>query len=69
LEAKGCDYFDEVEPVEFPQHTLRFRNDQLLIGIQDPAVTDTDFIEAFGKFLWRRPLLARQLPRLSVWSI
>lgn len=60
LEAKGYDYFDEVEPAEFPQHILRFRNDELLplLGLDPQAVTDADFIEAFGKFVGRRPLLA-----------
>ncbi len=60
LEALGYDYFDEVEAAEFPQHILRFRNDELLplLGLDHLAVTDADFIEAFGKFLGRRPLLA-----------
>ena len=60
LEALGGEYFDEVEPAEFPQHILRFRNDQLLplLGLDPKDVTDTHFIEAFGKFQGRRPLLA-----------
>ena len=60
LEALGGDYFDEVEPAEFPQHTLRFRNDQLLtqLGLDPQNVTDAHFIAALGKFQERRPLLA-----------
>lgn len=60
LQALGGDYFDEVEPAEFPQHILRFRNDLLLplLGLNPEAVSDDDFIEAFGKFWGRRPLLA-----------
>lgn len=60
LEALGGDYFDEVEPAEFPQHILRFRNDQLLpkLGLNPQNIADADFVEAFGKFQGRRPLLA-----------
>lgn len=60
LEALGGDYFDQVEAAEFPQHILRFRNDLLLpqLGLDPQAVTDADFIEAFGKFQGRCPLLA-----------
>jgi len=55
LEALGGD-FDEVEPAEFPQHILRFRNDQLLpLGLDPQTVTDDHFIAAFGKFQARRP--------------
>ena len=60
LESLGGDYFDEVTAAEFPQHILRFRNDSLLplLGLAPQAVTDKDFSEAFGKFLFRQPLLA-----------
>jgi uncharacterized protein YdiU (UPF0061 family) len=60
LESLGGDYFDEVAAVEFPQHILRFRNDLLLpqLGLDPQTVTDADFIEAFGKFQGRHPLLA-----------
>ncbi|MGL4620886.1 MAG: protein adenylyltransferase SelO family protein, partial [Chroococcidiopsis sp.] len=60
LESLGGDYFDEVSAAEFSQHVLRYRSDRLLpqIGLDPVAVTDTDFIEAFGKFQGREPLLA-----------
>ena len=60
LESLGYDYFDEVAAEEFPQHILRFRNDQLLplLGLDPKAVTDEDFIQAFGKFQGVRPFLA-----------
>ena len=60
IEALGSDYFDQVTADEFPQHILRFRNDLLLplLGLNPQVITDTDFIEAFGKFQGRQPLLA-----------
>ena len=52
FEYLGDDYFDIVAAAEFPQHILRFRNDQLLtqLGLDTNEVTDNHFIEAFGKF-------------------
>jgi serine/tyrosine/threonine adenylyltransferase len=60
FEALGRQYFDEVEPAEFPKHLLRFRNDPILptLSLESSSVTDECFIEAFGKFQGRRPLLA-----------
>ena len=60
IEALGSDYFDQVTADEFPQHILRFRNNLLLplLGLDPQVITDTDFIEAFGKFQGRQPLLA-----------
>lgn len=60
IESLGNDYFDEVAAAEFPKHILRFRNDRLLpaIGLDPATVTDEHFIEAFGKFQGRKPLLA-----------
>jgi serine/tyrosine/threonine adenylyltransferase len=60
IEALGSQYFDEVEPAEFPKHLLRFRNDAVLdkLGLEPSGVTDEHFIEALGKFQGRRPLLA-----------
>jgi len=60
LASLGDDYSDLVTAAEFPQHRLRFRNDQLLpiLGLDPQAVTDADFIAAFGRFEGREPLLA-----------
>ncbi|MEM6256155.1 MAG: YdiU family protein [Cyanobacteria bacterium P01_D01_bin.156] len=60
LEALGDDYYDVVQAATFPQHLLRFRNDDLLakLGLQPKTVSDFDFIEAFGQFQQRSPLLA-----------
>ncbi|HEY9829362.1 MAG TPA: YdiU family protein [Stenomitos sp.] len=60
LESLGYDYFDEVAAADFPRHTLRFRNDQVLpiLGLNPEEVTDADFIQAFGKFQGVRPFLA-----------
>ena len=56
----GEEYFDAVEPAKFPQHILRFRNDAVLrqIGLLPEAVSDRDFIQAFGKFEGHSPFLA-----------
>ena len=60
LETLGEDYYDLVAAAEFPQHFLRFRNDDLLPLLNlDPAqVNDEHFIEAFGQFQRVRPFLA-----------
>ncbi|ESA35484.1 upf0061 protein ydiu [Leptolyngbya sp. Heron Island J] len=60
VEALGNDYYDIVTAADFPQHILRFRNDDLLprLGLQPETVNDFDFIEAFGQFQQRSPLLA-----------
>ena len=60
LEALGDDYYDIVAAADFPQHILRFRNDDLLprLGLQPNTVSDFDFIETFGQFQQRSPLLA-----------
>ncbi len=60
LEALGDDYYDIVAAADFPQHILRFRNDDLLsrLDLQSDRVSDFDFIEAFGQFQQRAPLLA-----------
>ena len=52
LENLGDDYYDRVAAAEFPQHQLRFRNDQLLpcLGLHPQSVNDHHFLEAFGKF-------------------
>jgi uncharacterized protein YdiU (UPF0061 family) len=60
LESLGDEYYDQVVAEEFPQHTLRWRNDALLprLGLDPKSVKDEDFINAFGKFEYRQPLLA-----------
>ncbi|MEH1773142.1 MAG: YdiU family protein [Nostoc sp.] len=60
LESLGGDYYDEVAAAEFPQHFLRWRNDELLprFGLDPQVVKDEDFITAFGQFQGRKPLLA-----------
>jgi serine/tyrosine/threonine adenylyltransferase len=60
LQDLGEDYFDIVAAAEFPTHLLRFRNDDVLrtLGLDPDQVTDRDFIEAFGQFQERSPLLA-----------
>jgi uncharacterized protein YdiU (UPF0061 family) len=60
FESLGGDFYDVVAAAEFPQHILRFRNDDVLtaVGLDPETVTDTDVIEAFGQFQHREPLLA-----------
>lgn len=60
LERLGDDYYDRVAAAEFPTYRLRFRNDALLpvLGLESAAVSDADFISAFGKFEGDRPCLA-----------
>lgn len=56
----GDDYYDVVAAAEFPQHILRWRNDPVLeqLGVDPAIVKDADFIEAFGQFSGREPLMA-----------
>ncbi|GAB4239905.1 MAG: YdiU family protein [Elainellaceae cyanobacterium] len=60
FEGLGDDYYDVVAAADFPRHILRFRNNDLLPKLKlDPkAITDADFIAAFGHFQERHPLLA-----------
>ena len=60
LESLGEDYFDVVAAAEFPERILRFRNDALLprVGLDPAQVSDEEFVEAFGAFWGRSPLLA-----------
>ncbi len=60
IENLGEDYYSEVIAADFPEHILRYTNDRLLpfIGLNPEMVTETDWIEAFGKFNSIRPLLA-----------
>ncbi len=56
----GADYYDPVIAATFPEHILRFRNDELLgkVGLDAKEVSDRHFIEAFGQFQGHQPLLA-----------
>jgi serine/tyrosine/threonine adenylyltransferase len=56
----GEDYGDRVIAAEFPQYTLRFRNDALLptLGLEPQGVTDEHFVEAFGYFSAPQPGIA-----------
>jgi len=60
LQSWGEDFYDPVAAADFPEHHLRFRNDDLLplFGLDPAAVSDVDFIEAFGRFEDREPFLA-----------
>jgi serine/tyrosine/threonine adenylyltransferase len=60
LENLGDEYFDQVTAAKFPDHILRWRNDNVLqtLGLEPSQVADQDFIEAFGTFNGIRPFLA-----------
>ncbi|AGY56656.1 protein adenylyltransferase SelO [Gloeobacter kilaueensis] len=60
LASLGEDYYDVVAAAEFPVHHLRFRNDALLplLNLDPAAVSDADFIEAFGHFEGQGPFFA-----------
>ncbi len=60
FESLGSDFYSVVSAASFPQHILRWRNDDILhqIGLAPEEVKDEDFIEAFGHFRSVRPLLA-----------
>ncbi|MEQ1943099.1 protein adenylyltransferase SelO [Mesorhizobium sp. VNQ89] len=46
----GGDFFDEVAPATFPQHILRFRNQRWAERIGLGSLTDSEWIEHFGRF-------------------
>jgi uncharacterized protein YdiU (UPF0061 family) len=60
FESLGGEYSDPVPAAEFPQHLLRFRNDDLLLslGLLPATVSDEHFIQAFGRFEGRVPFLS-----------
>ncbi len=60
FETLGSDFYSVVEAASFPQHKLRWRNDDILeqIGLLPENVKNEDIIEAFGHFRSVRPLLA-----------
>ncbi|MEM8676112.1 MAG: YdiU family protein [Cyanobacteria bacterium P01_G01_bin.67] len=60
LESLGNEYFDRVQPANFSQHILRFRNDMLLpiLGLDTNRVTDKHVIDFGGRFKGRQSCLA-----------
>ncbi|MEP0888478.1 YdiU family protein [Leptolyngbya sp. PL-A3] len=56
----GEEFYDLVSAATFPEHKLRFRNDEVLplLSLNPADVTDEHFIEAFGKFESATPFLA-----------
>ncbi|MEM8831020.1 MAG: YdiU family protein [Cyanobacteria bacterium P01_G01_bin.19] len=60
LESLGNEYFDRIQPANFAQHILRFRNDNLLpiLGLNFNTVTDKHFIDFSGRFLGKQSCLA-----------
>ncbi|MBP0012078.1 MAG: YdiU family protein [Roseofilum sp. SBFL] len=60
LENLGDDYYDPVAAAQFPQHILRWRNNDLLVqmGLNPQQVSDRHFIDFFGKFESDHPCLA-----------
>ena len=60
LESLDNDFFDCVQPANFSQHTLRFRNDKLLpiLGLDSKKVTDEHFLDFGGRFRGQQSCLA-----------
>ena len=60
FERLGDDFADVVLAAQFPQHILRFRNDDVLaqLGLSPAAILDNHFVAAFGQFQGRSPFLA-----------
>lgn len=60
LESLDNDFFDVVQPANFSQHTLRFRNDNLLyiLGLDSATVTDKHFLDFCGRFQGQQSRLA-----------
>ncbi len=60
FENLGDAFFEVVAAAKFPNHTLRWRHDQILanLGLEPAQVSDHDFIEAFGEFAGVKPFLA-----------
>ncbi|MGB5635623.1 MAG: protein adenylyltransferase SelO family protein, partial [Waterburya sp.] len=60
LESLGNDFFDRVQPANFSQHTLRFRNDKLLpiLGLDSNIVADRHFLDFGGRFRGQQSCLA-----------
>ncbi len=60
LESLDNDFFDRVQPANFSQLTLRFRNDKLLpiLGLESATVTDQHFLDFCGRFRGGQSCLA-----------
>ncbi|MEM7590164.1 MAG: protein adenylyltransferase SelO family protein, partial [Cyanobacteria bacterium P01_A01_bin.83] len=60
LESLGNEYFDRVQPANFSQHILRFRNDKLLpiLGLDPATVSDQHFIDFGSRFKGDQSCLA-----------
>ena len=60
LESLDNDFFDRVQPANFSQLTLRFRNDKLLpiLGLESEKVTDENFLDFGGSFQGQQSCLA-----------
>jgi uncharacterized protein YdiU (UPF0061 family) len=50
LHALGDEFFDAVEPADFPTAALRFRNDRIAARVGLDGLTDTEWLETFGAF-------------------
>lgn len=46
----GNGFADEVEPADFPEHILRFRNDRAASGVGLDGLDDREWINHFGRF-------------------
>lgn len=46
----GAEFYDVVEPAQFPTHILRFRNDRAAGEIGLPSYSESAWIEHFGQF-------------------
>src|SRR3989337_922499 len=51
--ALGGDFFDEVQPANFPEHILRYRNQRWAERVGLGSLTDAEWLDHFGRF---RPL-------------
>ena len=60
LESLDNDFFDPVQPANFSQLTLRFRNNNLLpiLDLDSATVTDKHFLDFCGRFQGRQSCLA-----------
>jgi uncharacterized protein YdiU (UPF0061 family) len=60
LESLGNDFFDRVQPANFSEIILRFRNNKLLtfLGLDPATVTDKHFLDFGGRFQGRQSCLA-----------